>query len=173
MTGLLGKSGLSEEEFEQIEEILYASDLAPALITELLERLQKEYNKADEEKDFLKIIKGFLKEKMASAQAKAPKDLYEFSPQDQKPKVIMIVGVNGAGKTTTIGKLATKLKTQGAKVYVGACDTFRAAAVEQLEVWCQRAGVEIVKAKEGANPSGVAYETVERAVKDRGRLLHY
>lgn len=166
VTGLLGKSGLSDEEFEQIEEILYASDLAPALIAELLERLQKEYKKDDEDKDFLKIIKGFLKEKMADAQAKAPKDLYEFSPKDKKPKVIMIVGVNGAGKTTTIGKLATKLKSQGAKVYVGACDTFRAAAVEQLEVWCQRAGVEIVKAKEGANPSGVAYETVERAVKD-------
>lgn len=166
VTGLLGKSGLSDEEFEEIEEILYASDLAPTLITELLERLQKEYNKSDEEKDFLKIIKTFLKEKMASAQEKAPQDLYEFRPQDKRPKVIMIVGVNGAGKTTTIGKLATKLKSQGAKVYVGACDTFRAAAVEQLEVWCQRAGVEIVKAKEGANPSGVAYETVERAVKD-------
>ncbi len=75
----------------------------------------------------------------------------------------MIVGVNGAGKTTTIGKLATKLKGQGAKVIVGACDTFRAAAVDQLQVWCDRAGVDMVRAKDGADPSGVAYDTVAKA----------
>lgn len=166
VTGLLSKSGLSDEEFEQIEEILYASDLAPAMIGELLDRLQGQYKKDEEGQDFLPMIKGFLKEKMDSAQAKAPQDLYEFKGSTGSPKVIMIVGVNGAGKTTTIGKLATKLKSQGAKVIVGACDTFRAAAVEQLEVWCQRAGVDIVKANEGANPSGVAYETVERAVNE-------
>lgn len=167
VTGMLGKSNLSEEEFEQIEEILYTSDLAPSMIGELLERLQKEYRPGEENQDFLPMIKSFLKEKMEGAQAKAPKDLYQFDSHFETPKVIMIVGVNGAGKTTTIGKLATRLKGQGAKVVVGACDTFRAAAVEQLEVWCQRAGVEIVKAAEGANPSGVAYEAVERAVKDQ------
>jgi fused signal recognition particle receptor len=75
----------------------------------------------------------------------------------------MIVGVNGAGKTTTIGKLATRLQKTGAKVVVGACDTFRAAAIEQLEVWCKRAGVEMVKAAHGADPSGVAYETFQKA----------
>lgn len=167
VTGLLGKSNLSDEEFEQIEEILYASDLAPAMIGELLERLQKEYKKGEEDKDYLPLIKSFLKEKMAAAQGKEHQDLYKFEGHFDQPKVIMIVGVNGAGKTTTIGKLATRLKEQGAKVVVGACDTFRAAAVEQLEVWCQRAGVDIVKAAEGANPSGVAYEAVERAVKEK------
>jgi fused signal recognition particle receptor len=78
----------------------------------------------------------------------------------------MIVGVNGAGKTTTIGKLATKLKAQGAKVIVGACDTFRAAAVDQLQVWCDRAGVDMVRAKDGADPSGVAYDTVAKAFSE-------
>ena len=167
VTGLLGKSNLTEEEFEQIEEVLYSSDLAPAMISELLERLEKEYRKEEEDKDYLALIKNFLAEKMEAAQHKTSQDLYEFKGDHTGTKVIMIVGVNGAGKTTTIGKLATKLKSQGAKVVVGACDTFRAAAVEQLEVWCQRAGVDIVKAAEGANPSGVAYETVEKAVNDK------
>ncbi|MCO4753989.1 MAG: signal recognition particle-docking protein FtsY [Bacteriovoracaceae bacterium] len=167
VTGLLGKSNLTTEEFEQIEEILYSSDLAPAMISELLERLEKEYNREGDDKDYLSLIKGFLAEKMNAAQAKTSDELYNFTESTGAPKVIMVVGVNGAGKTTTIGKLATKLKRQGAKVMVGACDTFRAAAVEQLEVWCQRAGVDIVKAQEGANPSGVAYETVEKAVKEK------
>jgi fused signal recognition particle receptor len=104
-----------------------------------------------------------MKSKMIAAQDTVNTELYKFDKSFQGPKVIMIVGVNGAGKTTTIGKLATKLKSQGAKVVVGACDTFRAAAVEQLEVWCSRAGVEIVKAAEGADPSGVAYDTVAKA----------
>ena len=78
----------------------------------------------------------------------------------------MIVGVNGAGKTTTIGKLATKLKSQGAKVIVGACDTFRAAAVDQLQVWCERAGVDMVRAKDGSDPSGVAFDTVAKAYRE-------
>ena len=110
-------------------------------------------------------IKEFLKSKMEVSQARVNTELYKLE-KDSKvtgPKVIMIVGVNGAGKTTTIGKLATKLRSQGAEVVVGACDTFRAAAVEQLEVWCNRAGVEIVKAGEGADPSGVAYDAVAKA----------
>ena len=79
----------------------------------------------------------------------------------------MIVGVNGAGKTTTIGKLATKLTNQGAKVVVGACDTFRAAAVDQLQVWCDRSGAQMVRAKEGSNPSGVGYAALEKALNEK------
>ena len=101
---------------------------------------------------------------MDGAQATVNSDLYKFDATAPKTtKVIMIVGVNGAGKTTTIGKLATKLKAQGASVVVGACDTFRAAAVEQLEVWCKRADVEMVRATEGANPTGVAFDAVAKA----------
>ena len=79
----------------------------------------------------------------------------------------MVVGVNGAGKTTTIGKLATKLTAQGAKVVVGACDTFRAAAVDQLQVWCERAGAEMIRAKEGANPSGVGFDALQAALNSK------
>ena len=95
-------------------------------------------------------------------------DLYQFDESKRgKTKVIMVVGVNGAGKTTTIGKLATKLTSQGANVVVGACDTFRAAAVDQLQVWCDRAGATMIRAKEGSNPSGVGYEALQTALTEK------
>ena len=84
--------------------------------------------------------------------------------ESKKPYVIMVVGVNGVGKTTTIGKLASKLKAQGKKVVLGAADTFRAAAVEQLQIWADRAGVEIVRQEMGSDPASVAYDTVKSAV---------
>ena len=91
--------------------------------------------------DFKKFLFSFLHEKMNPIQSHVNPDLYRFDPTKKgQTQVIMVVGVNGAGKTTTIGKLATKLTRQGAKVVVGACDTFRAAAVDQLQVWCDRAG---------------------------------
>ncbi len=147
---------------EELEEILFTSDLSPALVDELLEELKNV--DSDENTNYLEHIKTFMQQKMKSAQDSVNKELYSLNADNNSGlKVIMIVGVNGAGKTTTIGKLATKLKRQGAKVVVGACDTFRAAAVEQLEVWCNRAEVDIVKAAEGADPSGVAYDTVAKA----------
>ena len=154
-----GKS-INDEVIEELEELLFTSDLSPKLVAEMLEQL-KSVN--TENADYLAHIKKFMFSKMIGAQEKVNTELYKFDKSFEGPKVIMIVGVNGAGKTTTIGKLATKLKSQEAKVVVGACDTFRAAAVEQLEVWCNRAGVEIVKAAEGADPSGVAYDTVAKA----------
>lgn len=163
---ILSSSNISEDQYEEIEEILYTSDMSIDMAEELLDNLKDEAKKLEQpqSEDFLKIIHNFLKGKMNSVQELVNKELYEFkASQNNGPKVIMVVGVNGAGKTTTIGKLATKLKAQGANVVVGACDTFRAAAVEQLEVWCNRAQVEIVKAAEGADPSGVAYDAVARA----------
>lgn len=156
--GSLLSGGLDDELQEELEEVLYTSDLSPKLVDELLTRLSKEGSE-----DPTGSIKKFLQEKMIDSQNNVNTDLYTFNASEKKTQVIMIVGVNGAGKTTTIGKLATKLKSQGAKVVVGACDTFRAAAVEQLEVWCKRADVEIVKAAEGADPSGVAFDAVKRA----------
>jgi fused signal recognition particle receptor len=159
--GLLGQKSLSDEIVEELEEILFASDMSPSMVAELLDELQNNY---DPQKDnYLKVIKNFMLSNMENTQNKINLDLYDFTKKQAGTKVIMIVGVNGAGKTTTIGKLATKLKAQGAKVVVGACDTFRAAAVEQLQVWCDRAGVDMIRAEDGANPSGVAYETVEKA----------
>lgn len=160
VTNLMSGNTLDDEAREELEEILFTADLSPAMVDELLDELQQMSN---EEGDYLSKIKTFMKSKISDAQGKVKKEFYEYSPEMKKPKVIMIVGVNGAGKTTTIGKLATKYKQQGASVVVGACDTFRAAAVEQLEVWCKRAGVEMVRAAEGADPSGVAFDAVARA----------
>lgn len=162
---ILGSSSVLDGEIlEEMEEVLYTSDLSPVLVGELLEDLKTISSPDKTSGEYLAHIKLFLKSKMDKAQGNVNLDLYNFDPSAPKTtKVIMIVGVNGAGKTTTIGKLATKLKSQGAKVVVGACDTFRAAAVEQLEVWCKRADVEMVRAEEGANPTGVAFDTVAKA----------
>lgn len=160
ISGILSQKKLDDEVVEELEEILYTSDLSPALVAELMDKLEE----SKEEISPKEQIKGFLKDKMLPAQEKVNNALYDFNKtEEKKTQVIMVIGVNGAGKTTTIGKLATKLKNQGAKVVVGACDTFRAAAVEQLEVWCKRADVEIVKAAEGADPSGVAFDAVKKA----------
>ncbi len=143
---------------DEIEEVLYTADLPTGMVQELISRLEKE-GKGKKPEEIQSLVYLFMKEKMEPVQ-KTEKDLSPI----KSTKVIMIVGVNGAGKTTTIGKLATKLKAEGNKVIVGACDTFRAAAVDQLQVWCERAGVEMVRAKDGADPSGVAYGTVAKGV---------
>jgi fused signal recognition particle receptor len=145
---------------DEVEEVLYTADIPTSLVQELLSRLEKE-GRGKSASEIQSLVYGFLQSKMQPVQANMHKDVFEFTPG--KTRVFMIVGVNGAGKTTTIGKLATKLKAQGAKVIVGACDTFRAAAVDQLAVWCERAGVDMVRAKDGADPSGVAYDTVAKA----------
>lgn len=160
VTSLISGKNIEEEVIDELEEILFTADLSPALVQDLLDQLKKI---AGEEVNYLQEIKTFLKDKIDAPQAKVDPSFYQFNQTHSGTKVIMIVGVNGAGKTTTIGKLATKFKQQGAKVVVGACDTFRAAAVEQLEVWCKRAGVEMVRAAEGADPSGVAYDAVSKA----------
>jgi len=146
---------------DEIEELLYTADLPTRLVDELIEKLSKSH-KGKSAQEIQKNIFDYFFTKLEPIQASRMNEVFQFQA-GQKTKVIMIVGVNGAGKTTTIGKLATKLKSQGAKVLVGACDTFRAAAVDQLQVWCDRAGVEMVRAADGADPSGVAYGAVQRA----------
>jgi fused signal recognition particle receptor len=167
---LFKKSKLDEDSLEEIEELLYGADIGPNTVIELMGEIEEKLkgNGLDTE-EFKKYLYSFLKGKMVSVQEVLDKSLYQFdlTQKGKGPKVIMIVGVNGAGKTTTIGKLATKLTRQGAKVVVGACDTFRAAAVDQLEVWCERAGAEMIRAKEGSNPSGVGYKALERAISDQ------
>ncbi len=148
---------------DEIEEVLYTADIPTGMVQQLLEKLEKD-GKGKAPSEIQKLVYGFMKDKMEPVQHNINKDVFDFHPgEPKKTRVFMIVGVNGAGKTTTIGKLATKLKSQGAKVVVGACDTFRAAAVDQLQVWCERAGVDMVRAKDGADPSGVAYDTVAKA----------
>lgn len=150
---------------DEVEETLYTADISTDMVQQLLERLGKE-GKGKSADEIQHLVYGFMKEKMLPAQEKIRQDIFTFNKAERKTRVLMIVGVNGAGKTTTIGKLATKLKSQDAKVIVGACDTFRAAAVDQLQVWCDRAGVDMVRAKDGADPSGVAYDTVAKAFSE-------
>lgn len=150
---------------DEIEEILYTADIPTGMVQQLLEKLEKD-GKGKDASEIQKLVFGFMKDKMEPVQEHIHQDVFNFNPAEKKTRVFMIVGVNGAGKTTTIGKLATKLKLQGAKVIVGACDTFRAAAVDQLQVWCDRAGVDMVRAKDGADPSGVAYDTVAKAFSE-------
>ncbi|MCB9094460.1 MAG: signal recognition particle-docking protein FtsY [Halobacteriovoraceae bacterium] len=164
VANILMSKSLDEESVEEIEELLYTADMSPNLVEELIEKYKKEAkDDVIDDEHFKTWTASFLKEKLDPVQREVHSEVFKYNPNDKKLKVFMIVGVNGAGKTTTIGKLATKLKNQGAKVVVGACDTFRAAAVEQLETWCKRAGVEMIKAKEGNDPSGVAYDTLAKA----------
>ncbi len=150
---------------DEIEEVLYTADIPTGMVQQLLEKLERD-GKGKSADEIQKLVFGFMKDKMEPVQSIINQHIFEFNQSEKKTRVFMIVGVNGAGKTTTIGKLATKLKSQGAKVIVGACDTFRAAAVDQLQVWCDRAGVDMVRAKDGADPSGVAYDTVAKAFAD-------
>lgn len=164
--------GLSAETLDKVEEILYEADLGPntteAILQELKAQAGNENYALEDLKEFLKKI---LRSKMASVQERLQeREFLHFDSSSNETQVVMVVGVNGAGKTTTIGKLATQLRRQGATVVVGACDTFRAAAVDQLQVWCERAGCEMVRAKEGADPSGVAYEALQKA---RAQGAHY
>ena len=156
---------LDDDSLEEIEEILYGADIGTSTVSELIEVLRDKCGKEGfGVSEFKSFLEEFLRGRMEPIQKGLDGSLGTFdSKVNDKTKVIMIVGVNGAGKTTTIGKLATKLKNQGAKVVVGACDTFRAAAVDQLQVWCDRAEVEMIRAKEGSAPSGVGYQALEKA----------
>ncbi len=163
LENIFSSKKIDEDTLDQIEELLYSADMGHEIIDDITENFKKEMGKADSSfTNFKSWTRQYLKDKLEDVQKTAETSLFQYEPGSGL-KVIMVVGVNGAGKTTSIGKLATKLKKQGAKVVVGACDTFRAAAVEQLEVWCERAGVEIIKAGSGADPSGVAYDTLAKA----------
>ena len=148
---------VDEELLEELEEVLIMSDLgvdtSTYIIGNLRERIKKEKLEDSEQ------VKNALRDEMK-------KILEEESSKlklTTKPSVILVVGVNGVGKTTSIGKIANKLKNEGKKVVVAAADTFRAAAVEQLEIWANRANVDIVKKQEGADPASVVYESIKIA----------
>lgn len=168
LTAIIKQNKLNDEQIEEIEEILYSADIGPKMANSLIAQLEEKVGEQITEKDLKDFLYQSILEKMQSVHEQVDRDLYQFDKnKDHQTKVIMIVGVNGAGKTTSIGKLATKLTQQGAKVVVGACDTFRAAAVDQLQVWCDRAGATMIRAKEGSDPSGVGYEALATAQKMR------
>jgi fused signal recognition particle receptor len=169
VSNIFSGNALDKHSEEALEELLYGADIGPKAVQELMEQVSKKSKEGNfTEEDFKSYLFNFLKEKMNDVQSKTDSDLYRFDPSKKgQTKVIMVVGVNGAGKTTTIGKLATKLQNDGAKVVVGACDTFRAAAVDQLQVWCDRSGATMIRAKEGASPSGVGYDALQTALNQK------
>lgn len=149
----------------EIEEILITSDVGVSTTEKLIARL-KERVRQDKLEDAAAIT-DVLKEEIHALMAESPSahnDKTFDIVEEGRPHVIMVIGVNGVGKTTTIGKLAMNYKTVGRTVLIGAADTFRAAANEQLEVWAQRAGVDIVQQQQGADPAAVAYDTLRAAV---------
>lgn len=161
---IAGKSTVDEEILDNLEEILVTSDVGVETTLRIIERIQKRVSKDKYlGTNELNVI---LKEEIATLlQENNVQDLTDFSiPENKKPYVIMVVGVNGVGKTTTIGKLAYQFKKSGKSVLLGAADTFRAAAVDQLTIWAERVGVPVISQGMGADPASVAYDTVKSAM---------
>ncbi|MBK9792493.1 MAG: signal recognition particle-docking protein FtsY [Sphingobacteriales bacterium] len=159
-----GKSTVDIGFLDELEEILISSDVGLSTTIKIIDRLEARVSKDK----YLNTneLNQILKDEIGNILAENnTKDLLDFIPKtDKKPYVIMVVGVNGVGKTTTIGKLAYQLKKAGKEVLLGAGDTFRAAAVEQLNLWSERVGVQIVKQAMGSDPAAVAFDTVQSGV---------
>jgi fused signal recognition particle receptor len=160
---IIGKTSVDDEVLDQLEEELIGADVGVdttlALIEKLQERVKKEKYLSTSE------LNGLLHEEIVSLLVDAPSSQWGFNPpSDKKPYVILVVGVNGVGKTTTIGKLAYHYKQAGNTVVMGAADTFRAAAADQLTIWSERVAVSIVKQNHGADPSAVAFDTIQSAI---------
>ena len=161
---IMGKSTVDDEVLDNLEEILITSDVGVETTLKIIERIQTRV--ARDKYLGTSELNTILKEEIvALLQENESGDGTTFEiPADKKPYVIMVVGVNGVGKTTTIGKLAHNFKKAGKKVVLGASDTFRAAAVSQLQIWAERVGVPIVQQGQGADPASVAFDTVKSAV---------
>lgn len=159
---LTGRRKIDEELYEELEEVLISADVGVHTSLELVESLRTEVKKRklQEAEELKNVLKELIVELLGT-------ETKEINFADKGPTIILVVGVNGVGKTTTIGKLAHAFRTEGKKVLLAAGDTFRAAAIDQLEVWGQRAGVEVIKQKEGADPAAVAYDAVQ-AARSRG-----
>lgn len=160
---IAGKSKVDDEVLDNLEEVLITSDVGVDTTLKIISRIEKRVS-ADKYVNTQELT-SILREEIANLLTENNTDDADgfIVPEGKKPYVIMVVGVNGVGKTTTIGKLAYQLKKAGKKVYLGAADTFRAAAVEQLVIWSERVGVSIVKQKMGSDPASVAFDTLSSA----------
>jgi fused signal recognition particle receptor len=166
-----GKSTVDAAVLDDLEDVLISSDVGVATTVKIIDRIEARV--AKDKYLGTSELDEILREEIAGLMSEVNHgDATEFTiPETEGPYVIMIVGVNGVGKTTTIGKLAYQLKKAGKKVVLGAGDTFRAAAVEQLDIWAQRAGVEIVKQAMGSDPASVAFDTLQSAVAQNADVV--
>ncbi|WP_282630411.1 signal recognition particle-docking protein FtsY [Empedobacter sedimenti] len=168
---VVGKSKVDDEVLDDLEEVLISSDVGVEttikIIRRIEERVERDKYVSTSELDLI------LREEIAALLSENNiEDTNGFAiPKKDVPYVIMVVGVNGVGKTTTIGKLASQFKSQGLKVVLGAADTFRAAAVDQLVIWSERAGVPIVKQAMGSDPASVAFDTIQSAVAQNADVV--
>ncbi len=152
-----GNRKIDDELLEELEELLITSDIGVQTTQDLIESISKKSSKISGPEE----LKAMLKEKILELLSPELPTTREIT---DKPHVIMVIGVNGVGKTTTIGKLASRAASSGKKVILVAADTFRAAAIEQLDIWSQKAGVDIIKHKENSDPAAVSYDGIEAAV---------
>ena len=165
---IIGKSKVNDEVLDELEEILISSDVGVKTTLKIIDKIEVRVAKDkyinSEELD--SILKEEIMEVIDSSDEES-----QFNISENRPHVILVVGVNGVGKTTSIGKMANHYKTLGLKVVVGAADTFRAAAIEQLEIWAERVGVELVKQEMGSDPASVAFDTLESAINKKADVV--
>ena len=166
-----GKSKVDDEVLDNLEEVLITSDVGVETTLNIIKRIEERV--AKDKYVTTQELNRILREEIAALLTENnTMDSEEFSvPEGKKPYVIMVVGVNGVGRTTTIGKLAYQFKKKGLSVYLGAADTFRAAAVEQLDIWGERVGIPVIKQKMGADPASVAFDTLSSAVANNADVV--
>ena len=166
---VVGKSKVDDEVLDDLEEVLIASDVGASTTIKIIQRIEDrvardKFVSTDE-------LDAILREEISGLLLENPHSGTGNIDETKKPYVIMVVGVNGVGKTTTIGKLAHQFKSEGKKVVLGAADTFRAAAVDQLVIWSERVGVPIIKQGMGSDPASVAFDTVQSAVASNADVV--
>ncbi|REC55208.1 signal recognition particle-docking protein FtsY [Chryseobacterium piscium] len=166
---VVGKSKVDDEVLDNLEEILIASDVGASTTIKIIERIEERV--ARDKYVGVNELDQILREEISGLLLENPHSGSGNIDTSKKPYVIMVVGVNGVGKTTTIGKLAHQFKSEGKKVVLGAADTFRAAAVDQLVIWSERVGVPIVKQEMGSDPASVAFDTVQSAVAQEADVV--
>lgn len=166
---VVGKSKVDDEVLDDLEEILIASDVGASTTIKIIQRIEERI--ARDKYVNTSELDRILREEISGLLLENPQANTGNIDNTKKPYVIMVVGVNGVGKTTTIGKLAHQFKADGKKVVLGAGDTFRAAAVDQLTIWSERAGVTIVKQEMGSDPASVAFDTVQSAVAQNADVV--
>ena len=167
---IVGKTSVDEDVLDQLEEALIGADVVVETTLDIIERIQDRVKK--DKYVSTSELNQILYDEIANLLIDTSQDLAGFQvPEAKKPFITLVVGVNGVGKTTTIGKLANHFKAAGNEVLLGAADTFRAAAVDQLTIWSERVGVPIVKQNMGADPSSVAFDTVQSAIARKSDIV--